>query len=136
MEPAGPADLTIMRTNCVRVLLLALVLALLPGCKSVKVYATRAAVMRDANAPRLITFEPGEQPAIVVDLPKHCMWGQKVGTVWVEEAITGRSVWHVSEFMRQGSKYYFVPEDLKSGTYVATLRAEGEPVASMNFDVQ
>jgi hypothetical protein len=92
--------------------------------------------MQEANAPRLITFAEGEQPAIVVDLPKHCAWGQKVGTVWVEEAVSGRSVWHTSQFMRQGSKYYFVPEDLKSGTYVATLRAEGEPVATTNFDVQ
>ena len=125
-----------MRTNCVRVLLLALVLALLPGCKSVRVYTTRAADMREAKAPRLITFEEGEQPAIVVDLPKHCLWGEKVGTVWVEEAISGRSVWHLSQFMRQGSRYYFVPEDLKSGTYVATLRAEGDPVAATNFDVQ
>jgi hypothetical protein len=115
--------------------LLALVLALLPGCKSVKV-ATRAADMHEDNAPRLISFEAGVQPAIVVDLPKHCGWGQKVGVVWVEEAISGRSVWHLSQFMRQGSRYYFVPEGLASGTYVATLRTEGEPVASVNFDLQ
>jgi hypothetical protein len=125
-----------MRTNCVRVLLLALVLALSPGCKSVKVYATRAADMHEAKAPRLITFEAGEQPEIVVDLPKHCLWGQKVGAIWVEEAISGRAVWHQSQFMRNGSRYGFVPEGLKSGTYVATLRAEGEPVAVMNFDIQ
>jgi hypothetical protein len=118
------------------VLLLALVLALLPGCKSVKVYATRADGMREAKAPQIITFKEGEQPAIVVDLPKHCLWGQKVGTVWVEEAVSGRSVWHLSQFMRKGSKYYFVPEDLKSGTYMATLRAEGDPVATTIFDLQ
>jgi hypothetical protein len=117
-------------------LLLALVLALSPGCKSVKVYATRAADMHEAKAPRLITFEAGEQPAIVVDLPKHCLWGQKAGAIWVEEAISGSAVWHQSQFMREGSRYYFIPEGLKSGTYVATLRAEGEPVAVMNFDVQ
>jgi len=125
-----------MRTNCARMLLLALVLALSPGCKSVKVYATRAADMHEAKAPRLITFEAGEQPAIVVDLPKHCLWGQKAGAIWVEEAISGSAVWHQSQFMREGSRYYFIPEGLKSGTYVATLRAEGEPVAVMNFDVQ
>jgi hypothetical protein len=125
-----------MRTDFVRVLLLALVLALLPGCKTVKVYATRSAVMHEANAPRLTAFEAGEQPAIVVDLPKHCLWGQKVGAIWVEDAVSGRAVWHQSQFMRERSKYYFVPEDLKSGTYIVTLRAEGEPVAVMNFDVK
>ena len=118
-----------MRTNCVRVLLLALVLALAPGCKSVKVYTTRAADMHEAEAPQLTTFAAGEQPGIVVDLPKHCAWGRRVGTVWGEEAISRRAVWHLSQFMRNGSRYYFIPdrENLKSGTYVVTLRAAGEP---------
>jgi len=126
----------IMRTNCVRVLLVALVLALLPGCSSPQVYTTKVAEMHKDKAPRLVTFEENEQPAIVADLPKHCLWGQKVGTVWVEEAISGRGVWHQSQFMRQGAKYYFIPEGLKRGTYLVTLRAEGEPVAATNFDVK
>lgn len=125
-----------MRTKCGRMLWLALVLALLAGCKSVQVYTTRAADMKDPKAPRLITFGPGEEPVIVVDLPKHCTWGQQVGAVWVEEAVSGRSIWHDSQFMRAGSKYYFIPPGLESGTYLATLRAEGEPVAVINFDVK
>ncbi len=92
--------------------------------------------MHDAKAPRLIAFEPGEQPAIVVDLPKHCLWGQKVGSVWVEEAISGRAVWHQSQFMRQGSEYYFLPQGLGRGTYLVVLQAEGEPVAGANFDIR
>lgn len=117
-----------MRTYCVRVLLLALLLALSPGCKSVNVYTTSAADMREAKAPQLATFAAAEQPAIVVDLPNHCGWGRRVGTVWVEEAVSGRAVWHQSQFMRNGSRYYFVPdrEGLKSGTYVVTLRAAHE----------
>jgi hypothetical protein len=118
-----------MKTSCVRVLLLALALALLPGCKSVKVYTTRAADMHEAKAPQLATFAAAEQPAVVVDLPKHCAWGRRVGTVWVEEAISGRAVWHQSQFMRNGSRYYFVPEreGLQRGTFIVTLRAAGEP---------
>jgi len=117
-----------MRTYCVRVLLLALVLALMPGCSSVKVYTTGAADMHGAQVPQLTTFAAAEQPAIVVDLPKHCGWGRRVGTVWVEEAVSGRAVWHQSQFMRNGSRYYFVPEreGLKSGTYLVTLRAARE----------
>ncbi len=125
-----------MRTNYARVLLLGLVLALMPGCKSVQVYTTRAADMQKPEAPRLITFGPGEEPVIVVDLPKHCSWGQQAGAVWVEEAVSGRSIWHETQFMRNGSRYFFIPQGLEGGTYVATLRAEGEPVAVINFDVK
>jgi len=120
-----------MRTYCVRGLLLALVLvlALLPGCKSVKVYTTRAADMQEAKAPQLTTFAAAEQPAIVVDLPEHCAWGRRVGTVWVEEAISHRAVWHLSQFMRNGSRYYFVPDrdGLQRVTFIVTLRTESEP---------
>jgi hypothetical protein len=125
-----------MRRQWARVLLLAAVLAVLPGCRSAQVYATREAAIHEAKPPRIIAFEAGEKPVIVVDLPKHCLWGQKVGSVWVEEAVSGRAVWHQSQFMRQGSKYYFIPEGLERGTYLVVLRAEGEPVAVTNFDVR
>ena len=117
-----------MRTYRVRAPLLGLVLALLPGCKSVNLYTTRAPDMEEAEAPQISTFAAGERPGIVVDLPKHCGWGRRVGTVWVEEVISHRAVWHQSRFMRNGSRYCFIPdgEGLKSGTYVVTVRAAGE----------
>jgi hypothetical protein len=119
-----------------RILGLSVALVLLPACKSVQFYATRPANMHDDKAPRLQLFQGGEQPAIVVDLPKHCGWGQQVGTVWLDEAISGRTAWHQNQFMRAGSKYYFMPEGLAPGTYLATLRAEGDILASMNFDLR
>jgi hypothetical protein len=116
-------------------LLLVAALALLPGCKSVQFYATRSTSMHDEKAPRLQTFQPGEQAVIVVNLPKHCHWGEQVGTVWLDEAMSSRTVWHQSQFMREGSRYYFTPEGLAQGTYIATLRAEGDPMAVINFDI-
>lgn len=92
--------------------------------------------MREDNAPKLKVFESGEQPAIVVDIPKGCGWGEKAGTVWVDEAMSGRTVWSQSQFMREGYTHYFVPEALRRGTYVVTLRSEGEAEASINFDVR
>jgi len=134
--PARPADKMIMKTSYVRVLLLEVVLALFPGCKSAEVYGTRAARMLDAEPPRLRSILLSDQPAIVVHLPKGCGWGEQVGTVWIEEAITGHSVWSASEFMRSGSTHTFLPSGLKQGTYVVILRADGEPVAVTNFDVR
>jgi len=125
-----------MKHFCVRMLLGAVVLALLPGCGSVKIYTVREAQMREPKAPRLQAIPASEHPAIVVELPKHCGWGQQVGTLWIEEAISGRSVWSLSEFMRSGSTHYFVPEGLHPGTYIVILRANGEPEAVANFDVQ
>lgn len=133
--PARPADRIIMKTYCVRMLLLAAVLGLLSGCRSAQIYATRAAQMREPKAPRLQSIMASEQPALVVYLPKYCGWGQQVGTVWVEEAISGRTVWQASEFMRAGSTHYFIPEGLESGTYLAILRDGDEAVAVTNFDV-
>ncbi len=111
-------------------------LMVLSGCKSVKVYATRSANMRDPKAPQMQVIAASEQPAIVVDVPKHSMWGQQVGTIWVDEAVSGRTIWHQSQFMREGARYFFIPENLQPGTYIVILRAEGEPVAVANFDVR
>ena len=121
----------------VRLLLLAIALGSLPACKSpLQLYTTRYPEMRDDNPPRLTVFESGERAAIVVDLPKGCGWGETVGTMWVDDAVSGRTVWSQSQFMQEGYTHYFVPEGLKPGTYVATLRAEGEVKASANFDVR
>lgn len=120
-----------------KTLLLTATLAMLSGCKSpVRLYATRPALMRAATAPRLERFESSEQPALVVELPKGCRWGQKAGTLWVDEALTGTTVWNQSQFMREGTTNYFLPQGLAAGTYFATLRSEGEPVVSINFDVR
>jgi len=120
-----------------RAMLLAAALVLLPACRSaVQIYATRSADMRDKAPPKLQVFEAGEQPALVVGLPKHCGWGQKAGTLWIDEALSGRTVWNQSRFMREGSTNYFLPENLVTGTYIATLRSGGEPVANVNFDVR
>ncbi len=120
-----------------RILLLALALLLVPACKSpLQLYETRSANMRENNAPKLRTFEANDQPVIVVDLPKGCGWGEKAGTIWVEDMISGRTVWSQSQFMREGEAHYFIPPTLKSGTYLATLRASGEIEASSNFDVR
>ncbi|SPE59063.1 exported hypothetical protein [Verrucomicrobia bacterium] len=119
------------------VLLMAGVLVALTACKSaVQLYATRSADMHEPAPPRLQAFAAGEQPAIVVDLPKHSKWGQKAGTLWIDEALTGKTIWNQSKFMREGSTNYFLPEGLEAGTYIATLRSGGEPVATINFDVK
>jgi hypothetical protein len=120
-----------------RMLSLLVALVLLSACKSpLQLYATRHADMREDNAPRLRAFESGEKPAIVVDLPNGCGWGEKTGTVWIDQAISGRTVWKQSQFMQEGYTHYFVPEGLKRGSYVVTLRSEGEAKASITFDVQ
>jgi len=115
---------------------MAVALALFPGCKSAEIYGTRAAQMNDPEPPQLRSILLSDQPAIIVHLPRHCGWGQQVGTVWLEEAITGHTVWSASEFMRSGTTHCFVPGGLKGGTYIATLKADGEPVAITNFDVR
>ena len=122
----------------VRMLLLAAVLAILPGCGSIDIYATRAAQMNDPEPPRLEVVNLSDQPVIIVHLSKHCGWGNQAGMLWVEEAITGHAVWEVSEFMRSGSTHKFIPPPtvLKPGTYMVFLRAEEETVAAGNFDVR
>jgi hypothetical protein len=111
-------------------------LLVLSACKTPLVlYATRLADMQQANAPRLHSFAAGEKPAIVVDLPKGCGWKEKAGTVWVDEAISGRNIWNQSQFMRENSTNYFLPEGLGSGSYFATLMSGGEPVSTINFEV-
>jgi hypothetical protein len=111
-------------------------LVLLSACKTpLEIYATRSADMQQAGAPRLHSFGAGEQAAIVVDLPKGCGWREKAGTVWVDEAISGRNIWSQSRFMREGSTNYFLPEGLGSGSYFATLMSGGEPISSINFEV-
>ena len=120
-----------------RAVLLALALSLVPACKSpLQLYETRSENMRESNAPRLQVFPVNEQPAIVVDLPKGCGWGQKTGTIWVEDVISGRTVWSQSQFMREGEAHYFIPPTLASSTYLVTLRAAGEIEANSNFDVR
>jgi len=116
---------------------LVVALALLPACKSsLQLYTTRSADMREDNAPRLNVFASGEKPAIVVDLPTGCGWGEKTGTVWVEEATSRRTVWSQRQFMQEGYTHFFVPEGLKRGTYAVTLRSEGEAKASIHFEVE
>ena len=121
----------------VRMLFVVAGLTLLSACKApLQLYATRSADVRASNAARLHSFGSGEQPAIVVELPKHCGWGEKAGTVWVDEAISGRNIWSQSRFMREGSTNYFLPEGLGNGSFFATLMSGGEPVSSINFDVR
>jgi hypothetical protein len=110
-------------------------LLLLASCKSVKVYTVRQTEMHKAGAPRLQVFAAGEQPAIVVELPKHSGWHQKAGTLWVVDALTGGNAWSESRFMREGSTNYFLPQGLSANSYVVSLMVDGDPVASSNFDV-
>ena len=135
-ELAGPANGTIMKTYYVRAWLLAAALGLLAGCKSVQLYETRAVDMLAPEPPRLRTIPLSDQPIVVVELPKHCGWGEQTGTIWLEEAVRGRTVWSQSEFMRAGFTYRFTPQGLARGTYIVTLEARGEAIAISNFDVQ
>ncbi len=111
-------------------------LLLLPACKSVTLYTVRQTEMRQPNAPKVEVFGPGERPAIVVKLPNHCGWRQKIGTVWVIDALTSSNAWSESRFMREGTTNYFVPQGLAAASYLATLMVEGESVAGANFDVR
>jgi len=109
----------------------------LTACKTpLRLYATRSADMHESNAARLRSFGPAEQPAIVVDLPKGCGWGEKAGTLWVDDAVSGRSIWNQSQFMREGSTNYFLPDGLGPGSFFATLMSGGEPVSRINFEVR
>ena len=110
--------------------------ALLAGCGTVDLYATRAAQMHEPKAPRLKEILLDDQPAIVVHLPKHGDWKDQPGMVWLEEAISGKAVWSATEFMRAGTTHCFIPPGLKPGTYIVTLKTDGEPVVASNFDVK
>lgn len=125
-----------MKMCYARMFLLAAVLSWLPGCGSIEMYATRAAQMENPKAPRLESVMLNDRPAIVVHLSKHCGWGAQVGQLWIEEAVTGHAVWETSEFMRSGSTHCFIPPNLTPGTFIVVLKAEGEPMASLNFDVK
>ena len=120
---------------CLRNLVLAGALVLLAGCGSVEVFATRAKFAGEPKPPRLKSVLLSEGPTIVVHLPRHCDWKPQPGMLWLEDAVTGKTLWSGSAFMRPGSDYAFLPEGLRPGTYLVTLKADGETVAAMNFDV-
>jgi hypothetical protein len=124
-----------MRTRLITPFLVAGLMSLCACRTPVQLYATRSADAHQSNAPRLLSFGPGEQPAIVVELPKGCGWGEKTGTLWVDEAISGRNIWSQSRFMREGSTNYFLPEGLGNGSFFASLMSGGEPISSINFEV-
>jgi hypothetical protein len=117
-------------------LLTASCLLLLSACKSVTLYTVRQTEMLQPKTAKVEVFGPGEQPAIVVLLPKHSGWRQKVGTVWVIDALTGSNAWSESRFMRENSTNYFIPQGLAVDSYMATLMVDGESVAGANFDVR
>lgn len=118
-------------------LLLGSLLVLLPACKSpLQLYATRYSDMRSESPPRLTFFETNEQPALVVDLPQGCGWGEQLGTLRIDNALTGAKVWSESQFLREGYTHYFTPKNLVKGSYLVTLSAGGEARADTNFDIR
>ncbi len=108
------------------------------GCygTSVQFYTTRYGSWRDTHPPRVVGFERGETPTIVVNLGLAPQWGEKVGTVSINDAVTGRKVHEESRFMRSGYRYAFTAPNLSRGSYMATLSSEGIGRYHTNFDMR
>jgi hypothetical protein len=101
-----------------------------------QVYTTQYADAFRMNPRKAQSFKPGETVAVVVNIPRGCGYGEKVGTVIVRNKVTGAGVSSKLQSMREGRDYAFKQENLAPGSYLAEVNCDGTIESTCAFEVR